>query len=1797
MTATKADRSKTPLAAIADTTVMPADKPPGHEQSQATLDQRSAAHPADRVAILVLGMHRSGTSALTRVISLLGADLPSNLMPAVAGNNETGFWESLDAYALNDDILASAGSSWDDWRRFNSGWNSSPAKQAFQRRAAELLSKDFSESSLFVLKDPRICRLVPFWLEALREFEARPMFVLPVRSPLDVAASLRKRDGFSPAKSHMIWLRYVLDAEYDTRALTRAFVAYDQLIDDWRASVSTLAQTLEFDWPRRSATVDVEIDRFLDHRHRHHISSPQSIAAHPDALAWMTETMASLQRLQAKPYDANALQRLDDVRAEFDRASDALGAVLRAEEMAREELAQASSAHISALKGEAAQRDAYVGDLESDAAKRDATIRELEGAAAQRTKYITDLESDAAERDRRIRELEGAAAQRTRYITDLESDAAKRDALIRELEGAAAARTARIAELETDTAKRDALISELQTAATQLRAQINDLESDAARRDALIDELRGAAEQRTAKLKQLESDAAGREDQTRQLEAAAAQNMARINELTTSLAQRDSQITELEAAATDHKGLISEWTHLAGHREQMVGLLHAKAEAAIENRDQLIARLNGIQSSAAWALARPIRAAESRWPRQVRGIATLPKALWWALTLRLPARLRIRRQALELLAQGLFDEAWYAQQNPDVILNGETPIIHWLLVGWKKGRDPIPLFDVDWYLAQNPEVTEAKLNPLVHYLAQGAAYGCDPSPLFDTDWYLQQNPDVAQAGLNPLVHYLAQGAEQGRDPNPLFDSDWYQEQYPDLVQASTNPLLHYLVAGVAAGCDPSALFDTDWYLEQNPDVAHAGLNPLAHYLVQGAAEGRNPSPLFDAPWYLEQNPDVAQAGINPLAHYIAYGAAEGRDPNALFQSAWYLEQNPDVANAGMGALAHYLAYGAAEGRNPNALFYTDWYLEQNPAVAQAGLNPLIHYLAQGAIQGRDPSPLFDTDWYLEQNPDVAQAGMNPLAHYLRHGAAEGRDPSTLFDTDWYLAANPDVAQANLNPLAHYVESGAAQGRARKPLQASENQALSLQLNDSQIQFPPSERSLIEAEFDVTFYRSVYFDQVHVDDSLGHFLSEGWREGRDPSAGFSTTFYLAANPDVARAGINPFVHYLSVGRLEGRMVMDSLEKPAPKVSDGPVKALRAGVAAMVKNEADIIDAFVSHLLALFDVIEIVDHGSTDGTREFLADVADRYPNVRIYDLKVKGYIQALTMNFLAERSEQLRDVDWLFLLDADEFLPFADRASFAEALLQLAPAPVIEMPWINAVPTRYWEYRVTLTPETPFWLPTHPSPYEKVAYQPRLLRDKPIWIDQGNHALLSFRGGEPLKATAAGFHVIHIPVRSADQFVLKLRQGVSAYQQLGKNRDEAQGTHWNQLWEAIKGTGPSEEMLNGVVRRYGEDAAVESILASALPEHGYVQTPLAAAFEPLDQVILPNRDPNIDPSELMLQMNNSNLAPAVDDGQQEHVPARLDLQGDNEIHAAADDRGFEFARLPVPPEIQSTQSTDLRFIAEFLRPSYWDINDLTPSAWTGHLPFMFCLATLMHPRRFVELGTHYGASFLAYCQAAERGAIPTQAIAIDGWEGDEHVGYYDTSVFDQFKFLLKKYDRFGSYLRMYFHEASTRFEEASIDLLHIDGLHTYEAVREDYATWLPKMSERGLIIFHDINVHERDFGVWRFWKEVKNAHPTMEFRHSHGLGVAYVGTPRGEPIERLISLMSESAEAADLLQQHFEEVAQKSTELFMKRHTLKQQEGQLQAVGQVSEELTRLRQELAATKVDRDEFMRLARVQR
>lgn len=172
-----------------------------------------------------------------------------------------------------------------------------------------------------------------------------------------------------------------------------------------------------------------------------------------------------------------------------------------------------------------------------------------------------------------------------------------------------------------------------------------------------------------------------------------------------------------------------------------------------------------------------------------------------------------------------------------------------------------------------------------------------------------------------------------------------------------------------------------------------------------------------------------------------------------------------------------------------------------------------------------------------------------------------------------------------------------------------------------------------------------------------------------------------------------------------------------------------------------------------------------------------------------------------------------------------------------------------------------------------------------------------------------------------------------------------------------------------------------------------------------------------------------------------------------------------------------------------------------------STWVDHVPFGYDLVAALRPKLLVELGSHYGMSFFTFCQSIKDHHVDCLAYAVDTWEGDDHTGPYGEDVFSGVQaHLRERYRGFSYQLRMTFAEAREQFADESIELLHIDGFHTHDAVREDFETWFPKVAPGGIVLFHDVRARLPGFGVWRFWDEVEATHETFVFNHGFGLGV-------------------------------------------------------------------------------------------
>jgi hypothetical protein len=273
--------------------------------------------PSRRQAILVLGMHRSGTSALGGVLCALGAAAPQKTLMGPHPCNLKGLFEALAIAQTHDEFLAATGSSWHDWQPFDLEWACSPAAAPHTATIKAVLLNEFGDEPLILLKDPRMCRFVPYTASILDDLKMSVVAVLPVRDPLEVALSLQHRDNFAIAKSVRLWLRHVLDAEYYSRGIPRCFLSYEGLLRDWRHQIERICGQTGMALPKRIEQAGAEIDQFLTAELHHERASCDETQYEGDVSQLARRTYQVLTEICARGESQELLDRLDDARAEF----------------------------------------------------------------------------------------------------------------------------------------------------------------------------------------------------------------------------------------------------------------------------------------------------------------------------------------------------------------------------------------------------------------------------------------------------------------------------------------------------------------------------------------------------------------------------------------------------------------------------------------------------------------------------------------------------------------------------------------------------------------------------------------------------------------------------------------------------------------------------------------------------------------------------------------------------------------------------------------------------------------------------------------------------------------------------------------------------------------------------------------------------------------------------------------------------------------------------------------------------------------------------------------------------------------------------------------------------------------------------------------------------------------------------------------------------------------------------------------------------------------------------------------
>lgn len=441
---------------------------------------------------MVLGMHRSGTSALGGVLSKLGCDVPASLMPASKGN-EKGFFESVAVRDFNEELLASAGSSWDDFAPFHEDWMQSPTAQSFLDRAVGILRSEFGDSQLFVLKDPRICRLVPFWTAALERAGCAIKPILTIRNPLEVSHSLQAKKEYGEPLSQMIWLRHALDAEHASRGMRRFHTSFEQLMRGWESVAERAQAALGLVWPKPVAAVEFEMARFLSRDLRHHKEAEARAMTSSLLPEWLRQTYEVLNHWAEHGESSADYPKLDRIKEEFDLASHAFSRLVRAErDLSAEPRERASLLQDAVTNVRAELAEVRITQAALEASLKEAELvlnverQKLSAEADQAALLRSQLESERGAREAFEREANEASTLRAALEREASEAHTQRAALERMLEQQQDSASTEIDALRAEVERWKGLLQDQRRQATLTDAEIYQLKEE---REALGAEL------------------------------------------------------------------------------------------------------------------------------------------------------------------------------------------------------------------------------------------------------------------------------------------------------------------------------------------------------------------------------------------------------------------------------------------------------------------------------------------------------------------------------------------------------------------------------------------------------------------------------------------------------------------------------------------------------------------------------------------------------------------------------------------------------------------------------------------------------------------------------------------------------------------------------------------------------------------------------------------------------------------------------------------------------------------------------------------------------------------------------------------------------------------------------------------------------------------------------------------------------------------------------------------------------------------------------------------------------------
>lgn len=688
-------------------------------------------------------------------------------MPAQADNPD-GFWENLRFVALNDEVLNELGGAWD---------LPPPANEDFEnarldplRVKAQLLTEGFDPTKVWGWKDPRNSLTLPFWRQLLPELKV----IVMVRNPLEVAYSMRTRNGTSYSFGLRLWEMYNRRLLESTKVKQRLITHYDSFFENPELELQRIASFMGLP----SGTTDHVAEIVTTTRRHTQFSIDQLIDARaPTELVDLYRHLTSqAQRAGAKFVVRHSGKRKSPSPDLLPGSVSRLNASIPEAETTRREMAKLRHADVERQR------------LQSEVQRGAEELARREGRLIELDSQVRRQEQTQVAVQRQLLQLNTTALRLEQECNALENQL--------QTSGGAVARL----EQERNSFREQSrtsneIIAELRTQEEQLCSEIRDLSNS-------LETARFQLTTKQSEKAELTSRAADLEGELKQFADAFGLTPERLRE-------NSSPAVVLISSLFRKIRLIQKRT-----------FWWKTSRSLIPNSDA-----NSLPNPKVTADTLKQQLLDIK--RTLKSKKTSAAAALSALSKLIALETATDRILASLKAKSLFQPKQNSGRTP-----GESPILAPTSVRLSA------LFDSNWYLRKYPDVAQSGIDPLHHYLTRGGQQGRDPHLLFDTNWYLSQTPELKRISVTPLEHYILHGAKEGRSPHPQWDAQFYVKNNPTCVADDTTPLEHYLTVGWKLGHRPNPHFDPDFYLRVYTDVAAAGVEPLTHFLLAGEAEGR-----------------------------------------------------------------------------------------------------------------------------------------------------------------------------------------------------------------------------------------------------------------------------------------------------------------------------------------------------------------------------------------------------------------------------------------------------------------------------------------------------------------------------------------------------------------------------------------------------------------------------------------------------------------------------------------------------------------------------------------------------------------------------------------------------------------------------------------------------------------------------------------------------------------------------------------------------------------------------------------------